>query len=182
MTTAVFLKTEAVPISYIWKGNHGSIHQSGRRAARACRRALSGRGHRIWGDTGERPDEPWGNLGSGGSGFKAVFTGAIGDSGLSVSATAQGKPSKKENTGYRLFILKRGTIFFNTKQLDAAQNDNNTPPTTENNTTCSFTFVTTDPVTIISGTKAYAGISGSLNVTISFAAVLPLKNGKCNRT
>jgi hypothetical protein len=126
------------------------------------------------------PTQLWGNLGSGGSGFKAVFTGAIGDSGLSVSATAQGKPSKKQNTGYRLFILKRGTIFFNTKQLDAAQNDNSTPPTTENNTTCSFTFVTTDPVTIISGTKAYAGISGSLNVTISFAAVLPLKNGKCN--
>ena len=118
------------------------------------------------------PTQLWGNLGSGGSGFKAVFTGAIGDSGLSVSATAQGKPSKKQNTGYRLFILKRGTIFFNTKQLDAAQNDNSTPPTTENNTTCSFTFVTTDPVTIISGTKAYAGISGSLNVTISFAAVL----------
>ena len=50
----------------------------------------------------------------------------------------------------------------------------------ENDTTCSFTFVNTDPVTIISGTKAYAGITGSFNVTISFAAVLPMKNGKCN--
>ena len=115
-----------------------------------------------------------------GSSFKAVFTGAIGDSGLSIGATAQGKPSKKQNPGYRLFILKKGTIFFNTKQIDAAQSNNNAPPTTENNTTCSFTFVTTDPATIISGTKAYAGITGSLNVTISFAAVLPLKNGKCN--
>ena len=122
----------------------------------------------------------WGNLGGGGSSFKAVFTGAIGDSGLSIGATAQGKPSKKQNPGYRLFILKKGTIFFNTKQIDAAQSNNNAPPTTENNTTCSFTFVTTDPATIISGTKAYAGITGSLNVTISFAAVLPLKNGKCN--
>ena len=43
----------------------------------------------------------WGNLGGGGSSFKAVFTGAIGDSGLSVGATAQGKPSKKQNPGYR---------------------------------------------------------------------------------
>ncbi len=122
----------------------------------------------------------WGNLSGGGSGFKAVFTGAIGDSGLSIPATAQGKPSKKDNSGYRLFVLKKGSIFFNTKQIDAAQNNNNTPPTTENSTTCSFTFVTTDPVTIISGTKAYVGITGSFNVTISFAAVLPMKNGKCN--
>ena len=122
----------------------------------------------------------WGNLSSGGSGFKAVFTGAIGDSGLSIPATAQGKPSKKNNTGYRLFVLKKGTIFFNTKQIDAAENNNNAPPTTENSTTCSFTFVTTDPVTIISGTKAYVGITGSFSVTISFAAVLPMKNGKCN--
>jgi hypothetical protein len=126
------------------------------------------------------PAQLWGSLSSGGPSFKAVFTGAIGDSGLSTPATAQGKPSKKNNTGYRLFVLKKGTVFFNTKQLDAAENNNNTPPTTENNTTCSFTFVNTDPVTIISGTKAYAGITGSFNVTISFAAVLPLKNGKCN--
>ncbi len=35
-------------------------------------------------------------------------------------------------------------------------------------------------VTIISGTKAYTGITGSFNVTISYVAVLPLKNGKCN--
>ena len=125
------------------------------------------------------PAQLWGNLNSG-NGFKAIFTGAIGDSGLSIPATSQGKPSKKNNTGYRLFVLKKGTIFFNTKQIDAAQNNNNTPPTTENSTTCSFTFVTTDPVTIVSGTKAYVGITGSFNVTISFAAVLPMKNGKCN--
>ena len=75
------------------------------------------------------PVQLWGHI-SGGAGFKAVFTGAIGDSGLSVPATAQGKPSKKQSTGYRLFVLKKGTIFFNTKQLDAAQNNNNAPPTT----------------------------------------------------
>jgi hypothetical protein len=126
------------------------------------------------------PAQLWGNLGGGGAGFKAVFTGAIGDSGLSIPATAQGKPSKKMNTGYRLFVLKKGTIFFNTKQVDAAQSNNNAPPTTENSTTCSFTFVNTDPVTIISGTKAYVGITGSFSVTISYAAVLPMKNGNCN--
>ena len=40
--------------------------------------------------------------------------------------------------------------------------------------------MTTDPATAISGTKAYAGITGSLTVTISYAATLPFKNGKCN--
>ena len=70
------------------------------------------------------PAQLWGNL-SGGPSFKAVFTGAIGDSGLSIPATAQGKPSKKMNAGYRLFVLKKGTIFFNTKQIDADNNNNN---------------------------------------------------------
>lgn len=125
------------------------------------------------------PTQLWGNLG-GGAAFKAVFTGAIGDYGLSVPATAQGKATKKQNTGYRLFLLKKGTILFNTQELDAAENNNNTPPTTQNSTTCSFTFVTTEPVAIMSGTKAYAGMTGAFDVTISYAAVLPLKNGTCN--
>ena len=38
----------------------------------------------------------------------------------------------------------------------------------------------TDPVPVVSGTKAYAGISGTANITITFAIVLPLTNGKCN--
>jgi hypothetical protein len=127
------------------------------------------------------PTQLWASLGAGGgNGFKVVFTGAIGDSGVSYGATANGKKTSKQNPGYRLFYLKKGTIFFNTQKLDAASSNNNTPPTTENATTCSFTFVTTDPVTAISGTKAYAGITGSLTVTISYAATLPSKNGKCN--
>ena len=127
------------------------------------------------------PTQLWASLGAGGgNGFKVVFTGAIGDSGVSYGATANGKKTSKQNPGYRLFYLKKGTIFFNTQQIDKAQSNNSTPPTTENATTCSFTFVTTDPVTVISGTKAYAGITGSLTVTISYAATLPFKNGKCN--
>ena len=122
----------------------------------------------------------WGNLGGGGSGFKAVFTGAIGDSGLSVRATAQGKPSKKQNPGYRLFALKKGTIFFNTKrstQPRAITMRHRRPRTARPARLPSSLLI---PATIISGTKAYAGITGSFNVTISFAAVLPMKNGKCN--
>ena len=123
----------------------------------------------------------WASLGpSNGTGFNVVFTGAIGDHGTSIGATKNGKSTKKQNPGYRLFILKKGTIFFNTKTIDAAENNNNTAPTTVNTTTCSATFVVTDPVTAISGTKAYAGIKGTIDVTISYAFTLPLDKGKCN--
>lgn len=121
----------------------------------------------------------WAALTSGGA-FKVIFTGAIGDHGTSEGATANGKPTKKQNPGYRLFILKKGTIFFNTQKIDAAESNNSTPPTTLNNTTCSATFVVTEPATAISGTKAYVGITGTLNVTISYAVALPLTKGKCN--
>jgi hypothetical protein len=127
------------------------------------------------------PTQLWASLGaSNGTGFKVVFTGAIGDHGTSVGATANGKPTKKNNPGYRLFILKKGTIFFNTQKIDAAENNNSAPPTTVNATTCSATFVNTEPATAISGTKAYAGITGTIDVTISYAFTLPLDKGKCN--
>jgi hypothetical protein len=123
----------------------------------------------------------WASIGSsGGNGFKVIFTGAIGDHGTSVGATANGKPTKKNNPGYRLFILKKGTIFFNTQKIDAAENNSSAPPTTFNSTNCSATFVVTEPATIISGTKAYVGITGTVNVTISYAFTLPLTKGKCN--
>lgn len=123
----------------------------------------------------------WASLGpNNGTSFKVIFTGAIGDHGTSVGATANGKPTKKQNPGYRLFNLTKGTIFFNTQKIDAAENNNSAPPTTVNATTCSATFVVTEPATAISGTKAYAGITGTISVTISYAFVLPLDKGKCN--
>jgi hypothetical protein len=126
------------------------------------------------------PTQLWASLGANGNGFKVLFTGAIGDHGTSVGATANGKPTKKNNPGYRLFILKKGTIFVNTQKIDAAENNDSAPPTTANATTCSATFVVTEPATAISGTKAYAGITGTINVTISYAFTLPLEKGKCN--
>ena len=76
--------------------------------------------------------------------------------------------------------MKKGTILLNGTQLNAATNDPNTPPTSMNSTNCSATFVVTEPVPVVSGTKAYAGISGSVNITVSFAFIEPMKNGKCN--
>jgi hypothetical protein len=105
-----------------------------------------------------------------------VLTGAIADSGTSATVNSSGKPTK--NGKYKLLVLKKGTILLNTTQLNAAVNNAN--PTTFNSTTCSGSFAGTAPVPTVSGTKAYAGISGSVNITVTFAIVLPLTKGKCN--
>jgi len=119
----------------------------------------------------------WGTPGNNGGG-SVLFTGAVADSGKSANANSSGKPSKKGT--YKLLTLKNGTILLNTTQLGKDLNNPNTPPTTFNSTTCSGSFAVTDPVPILSGTKAYAGISGTVNVTVTFAIVLPLTKGKCN--
>jgi hypothetical protein len=119
----------------------------------------------------------WGTPANGGGGA-VVITGAVGDFGKSANANSSGVPTKKGT--YKLLNLKKGTILLNTTQLGKDANNNNTPPTTQNATNCSATFVITDPVPVVSGTKAYAGISGSINITISFALVGPMKNGTCN--
>jgi hypothetical protein len=119
----------------------------------------------------------WGTPAQNGGGA-VVVTGAIADSGKSANASSSGTPSKKGT--YKLLTLKKGTILLNTTQLGKDLNNNNTPPTTFNSTTCSGTFAVTDPVPVVSGTKAYAGITGTANITVTFAFVLPLTKGKCN--
>jgi hypothetical protein len=119
----------------------------------------------------------WGTPSNGGGG-PVVVTGAVGDSGQSASVNASGTPN--QNGTFKLLTLKKGTILLNGTQLNAATNDPNTPPTSMNSTNCSATFVVTEPVPVVSGTKAYAGISGSVNITVSFAFIEPMKNGKCN--
>jgi hypothetical protein len=119
----------------------------------------------------------WGTPANNGGGA-VVITGAIADSGKSANANASGVASKKGN--YKLLYLKKGTILLNGTQLNKDLNNSSTPPTTFNSTTCSGTFVVTDPVPVVSGTKAYAGITGTVNITVTFAIVLPLTKGKCN--
>jgi hypothetical protein len=119
----------------------------------------------------------WGTPNNSGGGM-LVLTGAIADSGKSANANSSGKPTKKGT--YKLLTLKNGTILLNTTQLGKDTNNPNTAPTMFNSTTCSGSFAITDPVPIVSGTKAYAGINGTVNVTITFALVFPLTKGKCN--
>jgi len=134
--------------------------------AAAFAQAPSGGAIQVWGT-------PAANGNGGGS---VLFTGAIGDSGKSAKVNSSGKPTK--NGTYTLLELKKGTILINPTQLNAAMSNAN--PTSFNSTTCSGSVTATEPVPIVSGTKAYAGISGTVNVTAIFALVLPLTNGKCD--
>lgn len=100
-------------------------------------------------------------------GGKILITGAIGDYGI----TKKGKNSNQA-------VLKKGTIIVNLKQFNAATNNANP---TINQSNCSTSFVASAPVPIVSGTGAYAGISGSFTLTAQFAFILPrTKSGSCN--
>ena len=109
-----------------------------------------------------------------------LFTGAIGDYGKTVRQTASGVASKNGN--YIKFNLKRGTFVGNGTALFAKLN-NATPAF--NNATCSGGFTASGRVTLGTGTGTYAGIGGSLNVSVTFAFVGPRfksgkHKGKCN--
>jgi hypothetical protein len=112
-----------------------------------------------------------------GPGGTIVVTGAIGDSGKTLNVTASGKTS--ENGNYQKLLLKNGTILVNVTQLNAAVSK--AQPTDYNSTTCSATVVASAPSSLVSGTGAYAGITGSITLNATFALVLPhTKSGTCN--
>jgi hypothetical protein len=109
-----------------------------------------------------------------------VITGAIGDYGKTVNANSAGKPAKKGS--YELLDLKKGTILVNATQFNAATN--NASPTFSA-VTCSGSFLASAPAQIVSGTKAYAGITGSVTLTATYGFVGPFfksgsKKGQCN--
>lgn len=102
---------------------------------------------------------------NGGSGT-VIVTGAIGDYGSSVSADASGQPDP--NGAYSELILQAGTILSynrdlgNKIQIGSARAQ-------VNPVSCSLEGSVSAPATIISGTGAYAGITGTLDVTFTFA-------------
>jgi hypothetical protein len=101
-----------------------------------------------------------------GKGGKILITGAIADSGV----------TKGNKTGKA--VLKKGTITVNLAQFQAAQNNAN-PQVNQSN--CSGFFTASAPVPIVSGTGAYAGITGSFTLNSQFAFILPkTKSGACN--
>jgi hypothetical protein len=118
---------------------------------------------------------------SNGSGGTIVITGAIGDYGKTVKSNSAGKPDKKGS--YEELVLQKGTILVNGTQLNAVLNSAN--PTDYSTVSCSGSIVASAPVPIVSGTKAYVGITGSVTLTATYAFVGPFytsgsKKGQCN--
>ena len=110
-----------------------------------------------------------------------VLTGAVGDYGkITPNMDKDGKVDP--NGDYGEAILQKGTIEVNLTKFNAVTN--NAQPSIDK-TTCSAAFTGTGPVTFVSGTGLYKGISGTLDLTATFAAIFPRfatgkDKGQCN--
>jgi hypothetical protein len=112
---------------------------------------------------------------------RIVIIGAIGDYGTATSINKDGKVNATGN--YVKIRLKKGTFEVNSVALN--KKVNSAPPTVVNKATCSYGFAGSGPVTVFNGTGAYAGISGTLQITETFAGIGPpyktgAKKGECN--
>jgi len=117
---------------------------------------------------------------SNGAKSKIVITGVIGDYGTALSVDKNGKTD--QNGNFVVITLKKGTFKVDSTALN--QVTNNLQPAV-NAATCSATGTGSGPVTLMDGTGLYAGISGTLNMTTTFAFIGPpfksgSKKGQCN--
>jgi hypothetical protein len=112
--------------------------------------------------------------GSANGGGTILVTGAIGDHGKTLNIDANGKPDP--NGEHVRVTLTKGTFEVDAVALDAQTNK---ASPTFSQATCSAAFSATGPVTLLDGTGLYKGISGTVNVKISIAFLLPrFKSGK----
>jgi hypothetical protein len=108
---------------------------------------------------------------------KVLMTGTIADYGKSFSTNAKGKPTP--HGGYVELELKKGTILVDTSSFDKALTKAYSHATFDK-TTCSISVSgITGTVTLVSGTKAYSGITGSIMMTANLGFIGPFKNGAC---
>ncbi len=108
------------------------------------------------------------------NGGKVIFTGAIGDYGNAQKVDAAGKATTKGV--YRLVRLKKGTVLVDIAKFAAAEKE---ATGSLDLATCSYFATLSAPVTIVSGTGAYHGITGSVTLTDRSGAIGALTNGKC---
>jgi hypothetical protein len=109
-----------------------------------------------------------------------VVTGAIGDYGKALSVDKSGKTDT--NGDYEKITLQQGSFLVNATKLNAKLNH---LKATVNKATCSVSASGTGPVTLSNGAGLYAGISGTLQITVKFAFVGPRfssgpHKGQCN--
>jgi hypothetical protein len=107
---------------------------------------------------------------------KVLLTGALGDYGTTVRTDSNGKVDP--NGTFQSVHLRHGGLMIDTSGLDRSFG-HITPQINRDN--CSVSFSSSGPAKIVSGTGDYAGATGSLKLTASFAGVAPsTKAGKCD--
>jgi len=102
--------------------------------------------------------------------------------GTEQTVNSSGRPDGKGN--YFKLSLRKGSLTLNGTQFNAALSaeENGNPPADYSVTTCTGSFtVGPAPAPVVSGTGAYAGISGSVNLSAQLAILLgKTKAGACN--
>ena len=111
---------------------------------------------------------------------KIILTGVIGDFGTATSITRHGKVDVNGN--YVRVVLRHGSFKVNAVAFNKKGSD--TPPHI-NQRTCSVWASFAGNVSLFHGTGAYAGITGKVRITTSFAVIGPrfrsgAHKGKCN--
>jgi hypothetical protein len=109
-----------------------------------------------------------------------LLTGAIADHGTATSIDKNGTVDK--NGKYVQIALARGSFEVNAVALNRSL-DKVQP--TVSRATCSAWATASGNVTLFAGAGAYAGITGKIRMTTSFAAIFPryvsgAKKGQCN--
>lgn len=109
-----------------------------------------------------------------GAGGTILIIGAIGDHGKTLSIDKNGKTDS--NGDYVKITLQKGTFEINSTALNAKANK---AQPAFYKATCSAQFSVTGRVTLFNGTGLYKGLAGTVNITETYAFVLPLlKSGK----
>ena len=113
---------------------------------------------------------------------KIVVAGAIGDWGTVHPVDRSGKPD--QNGNFVKVLLKKGSFELDVTAVNKAMS--NPRPQVQSDVTCSVAAVGSGAAKLFDGTGLYKGISGTVNVTITFTGVggryqSGAKKGQCSR-
>jgi hypothetical protein len=98
---------------------------------------------------------------------KIVLAGAVGDWGKVTNIDKNGKPD--ENGNFVKVTLKKGTFEIDATAINKKMA--NPRPQIASDVTCSVAASGSGPVKLFNGTGLYKGISGTVNVTMTFTGV-----------
>ena len=118
-----------------------------------------------------------------GNGGRIFISGAIGDYGTTLNINKNG--TADPNGNYAKVMLQKGTFEVNKTGLNTKMG--NAEPVVNNLKTCSGVISGTAPVALFDGTGLYAGISGTVTISITQVFIFPFyatgkHKGQCNES